>query len=98
MSVAWEGCLDVRQTVPTPVPNLRGSEWLERLRRWTRDAVHPKNRRRTTRRVVIFLASTFAIALFKEAIHLSVVRLKWEPPPGNSAERLGVDRVERQRR
>lgn len=43
----------------------------------------------------MFLAGAFAVALFKEAIHLSVQRLGWEPPPANPAERLGYERVQR---
>lgn len=79
----------------TPIPDLRRPEWFDRLRRSIAHHTHPKRRRRSAKRVVMFLLSLAAAGMFKEAWHLAALRLQWEPPPGRSGERLGVDRIER---
>jgi hypothetical protein len=80
---------------PTPVPNLRHPEWLDRARRQIAEQVSPRNRLRTLKRVLRTLAVMLAIAFFKEAWHLAAIRLDWEPPPPRSGERMGSDHVSR---
>jgi hypothetical protein len=79
----------------TPVPNLRHPEWLVSARRHLADAVKPRNRRRTVKRIVRALLLAMIVGLFKEAWHAAAQRLDWEPPPGRSGERMGADRVSR---
>ena len=84
---------------PTPVPNLRRAEWLDRAlrssRAWVADKLHRRNRRRTAKQAAVWIAGVLAVAVFKVAIDMIVIRIGWTAPPGRSGERLGAERIEK---
>lgn len=73
----------------TPIPNLRHAEWVDRL---VLEPLRPRNRLRTAKWVLTVLLTALAGALFKEVVHLSAMRLGWEPPPPRSGDVMpGLD-------
>lgn len=81
----------------TPVPNLRRAEWLDTLirasRAWVVEKLHRRNRRRTAKQAAVWLSGVLAVAVFKVAIDMIVIRIGWTAPPGRSGERMGAERV-----